>query len=65
MINIGAIAVTIAVELGLVMRWRQFENVGAKSMSLKERILKRLKAMDEEADIWKFINGWLIDPEEE
>ena len=65
MINIGAIAVTIAVELGLAMRWRQSENVGAKSMSLKEKILKRLEAMDEEACIWKFINGWLIDPEEE
>ena len=65
MINIGATAVMNVEELGLAMRWRQFENVGAKSMSLKERILKRLKAMDEEADIWKFINGWLIDPEEE
>jgi len=65
MINIGAIAVIIAVELGLVMRWRQSENVGAKSMSLKEKILKRLEAMDEEACIWKFINAWLLDPEEE
>ena len=26
--NIGAIAVIIAVELGLVMRWRQSENAG-------------------------------------
>jgi len=34
-------------------------------MTLKEKILKRLAEMDEEADIWKFINGWLIDPEEE
>ena len=33
--------------------------------SLKEKILKRLEAMDEEACIWKFINAWLLDPEEE
>ena len=65
MINIGAIAVTIAVELGLAMRWRQSENVGAKSMSLKEKILKRLAKMDEEACIWKFINTWLLEEEDE
>ena len=33
--------------------------------SLKEKILKRLEAMDEEACIWKFINTWLLEEEDE